>query len=76
MMECNVRVNGGLIANIYLHNKGHKGYDSDLCDYYYEVYDCPGEVKAGDISHYRSDGWKVLIKDILEQAIFDENKEN
>jgi hypothetical protein len=64
------RINGNIVSHITYRNLGalDEGTD-DLCTYHYASCDVnKGEVKTGNVLHYREDGVQELVATIIADS--------
>jgi len=65
MLTAEIKVNGSLIAHMYIVNEG--SFDGENAKYRYEIYHPDDGIIKGKMSHVRSDGALELIRLILEK---------
>ena len=70
MLTVEFRVNGAMIAQTYIVNRGTVLDDSKMCSYEFEHYR-PGEgvLSKGVCVHDRNDGAEVLVRDVLSKVV-------
>jgi len=78
MLTAEVKINGGLIAVLYIHNEGPIAdlgsagvdeYDLDQTLYTLEYHRIPGKTVRAKIVHGRANGAEVLLKKAFSQVV-------
>ena len=68
MLTTEIKINGSIIAHLYLHNNISIN-EYGQYEYYWEYYEVNRQctIKSGIIYHDRSEGAAVLVRDILKE---------
>ena len=71
MITAEIKVNGVMIAHVYVVNQGAASLDPDvdgLCEYHYEYYRPEHSVIRGKAEHFRPNGAAALLKEVFEDV--------